>query len=178
VSRSIAKSTLSEPEKRLRRDRLHQQMLGLTLTYRRGHHSCILNSLFSTHRILDELAKGNQRNRVKELVIISDMVEECDESPFGHISLNKSDTSSENASIRKYDTVPCGDLSHVRITVLFPLIGDSGISNPRRALSHYDIKEFWQVVFNRCGLENDNTDNQVQWVWGGALPDTLRRSED
>jgi hypothetical protein len=166
-----ASSYLSEPERTLRRETLKRRIHGLKEKNLGPSHSCILNSVFSARRILDEMTNPTHADKRMELVIISDMVEECDETPLGRISLNKSDTEKEIALIRKHDHLPYPNLLQVQTTIFLPLAEDLASSNPRRTLSYYDIKEFWRIVFNRCGLKNND---QIEWVSSGALPYRLR----
>jgi hypothetical protein len=117
-------------------------------------------------------------NNCFDLVIISDMVEECSDGPFGPISLNKPDPQNEIEFVRRNGkTASLPNLSDVRITMIVPISEDRPFdSNLRRTPSHFDLKEFWRLILRYCGFKEEwfwDT-NHVQWVSNGELPERFK----
>lgn len=132
-----------EREKEKRRENLRRQIDSLSHQSLKAGvpSSCILNSLWFARNRLNEMAGKSQIGASRngfELIIISDMLEECDDSPIGRISLNKRDTSKEIALASSMPAGPIApNFSDVRITIIFPL-ADNLAFNPRRTASYYE----------------------------------------
>lgn len=170
-----------EREKEKRRENLRRQIDSFSHQSLKAGvpSSCILNSLWFARNRLNEMAGKSQIGASRngfELIIISDMLEECDDSPIGRISLNKRDTSKEIALASSMPAGPIApNFSDVRITIIFPL-ADNLAFNPRRTASYYDLKEFWRLIFRHCGIREEwfwDSDH-IRWISNGELPDRLK----
>lgn len=190
LSRSIVPTIKSKTEEMMllnekirRREQLKMQIHALSRDLQgRGYQSCILNSLWQAHDLFDDILSGSYvistpRDNV-DLVVISDMVEECDDTPLGRVSLNREDTAREMEMIRRSAPI-YPSLSNVRITILYPSTEDSNYPNPRRTSSYYDLKEFWRLVFIRCGFKDEWfwDASHFQWIATGELPERFRQDK-
>ena len=183
IKTQVEEAMLSN-EKLKRREEIKMRIHALSTELRgRGNQSCILNSLWFAHDLFDDIVGGtyviNTHRDSVDLVLISDMVEECDDTRLGRVSLNKENTADEIEIIRRSATVTYPSLSHVRITVLYPSTEDSNYPNQKRTSSYYDLKEFWRLVFIRCGFKEEWfwDASHIQWITTGELPERFRQSK-
>lgn len=150
---------------------------------RRGssqHKSCIINLLTFAKEQLDELSRGDDvdpNNAEYELFILSDMEENCDDTPIGRINLLPRNIKDEiNRMSYAEWSLPAPNLSNIRITVIFPLTPESSLTLDRRPKDN-QLKEFWRNVFIKCGFQPDwfwdNT--HITWISNGTLPSRLNR---
>lgn len=106
-----------------------------------------------------------------EIYFISDMVENCNETPLGPIKMNDSDSLVLLQLLAKQ--FPHGpDLSGVRITIIIPSTFDS--SDKIRIGADY-LKNFWKTIFTRCGMKEEWFWDHIHidWIASGELPDRL-----
>jgi hypothetical protein len=127
--------------------------------------SCILNVVENVARTF---LREEQRRPI-DLVFISDMVEDCADTPLnGSIRLIKDDLSSDILNIdrfRSLQPIP----SDVRITVVRPHVTNGAIESSARKRS---LEDYWKKAFGRFGIVIDIK----RWWFESDLP--ARFSED
>lgn len=137
--------------------------------------SCILNMLRFAEKQLKQISRTEALDPEKgtyRLVIISDMVEECRDSPLGEIRLNKRDLTKEIQLADNYTQLTSPpDLTNVHITVIFPLTNQSPPDLNRRP-SDRDLMAFWEKIFRHCQKKEKWSWNPqyIEWISNGQLP--------
>jgi len=135
--------------------------------------SCIINMLWFAEDHLKQLSGGSVLgpNNVYRLVIISDMVEECGNTPFGEVRLNKQNIDEEIKLADNFTQVTSPpNLSNVFVTVIFPLADNSPMDLSRRP-SDRDLRAFWKKILNHCQVRDEN----LEWISTGQPPNWSRR---
>lgn len=132
------------------------------------NHSCILGTLSYAEGYFRQFPKADL-----ELVYISDMIEECNETPFGRpINLAQSEIKKEIAEAQSLQ-MSC-DLGRARISVIIPTNDDTYTAGMRPALS--DVKQFWEKVFMKCGFDQDTLKSNEHFYFRAGLPDRFKPS--
>lgn len=132
--------------------------------------SCIINSLERATVIFDQ---HRARPDVDlHLIVVSDMLEECAQSPYGAlIRLNKTDIAKEIEMVKKPASV--GRLAGVRVALVVPA-GETYKPNyvhpPMRELG-----KFWRAVFQQAGLGEKQLNDPGSFYFGPGLPERLRK---
>jgi hypothetical protein len=138
--------------------------------------SCIINMLGFAERQLKQMSRigGLDPNQATyRLVIISDMVEECRDSPLGQIRLNKKDIDEEIKLADNYTQLTSPpDLSNVDITVIFPLTDESPLDLSRRPADR-DLRAFWEKIFRHVQKNRKNPEH-LEWISTGQLPNWFK----
>ncbi|MFL6278067.1 MAG: hypothetical protein ACJ74G_23000 [Blastocatellia bacterium] len=130
--------------------------------------TCILNTLGFAKNFFQQYADPGKYDL--DLVYISDMTEECRNTPVHSlIKLNKREINSE---IRIIQSLPDGnDLSNVRVTVIIPTAEATYSANQKLRPDMEDLKRFWLAAFNRCGFNQRSfLDNEERLYWSIGLP--------
>lgn len=133
--------------------------------------TCILNAInFAGSQF--KLFPADKYDR--ELILISDMLEECNDTPLSRpIDIHKHDITQE---IQLAKGFPEGtDLSGVKVNIITPVTEDTyireddGMRPPPNAL-----KEFWNTIFSRCNVTTEAQNNAAMYLWSdGDLPESL-----
>jgi hypothetical protein len=130
--------------------------------------SCIIEALDRAARIFNQLSSAKSL----DLVIVSDMIEECEQNPYGKpIRLNKKDISKEIALVQQRARLP--NLSRVRISIVLPTTSLSTPQRPRPPLR--SLEAFWRAVLQSCGFTASDLDNPEQFYFGPGLPERFQR---
>jgi hypothetical protein len=169
-----------EIRRKERRAALEREITGYYQRARNGQlrKSCIINLLSFAKDQLDEMSKaqGVDPTRTEyELFILSDMEENCEDSPIGEVILDRGIREAIQRSSYTWMSPP-PNLSNVRITVIFPLVPTSS-EEFRRRPKDSQLKEFWRNVLANCGLKQEwFWDNEhITWISNGALPSRLSK---
>jgi hypothetical protein len=130
--------------------------------------TCILNAInFAGNQFQQFSADSYDR----ELIIVSDMLEECNDTPLGRpVNIHKHDITQEIELAKQF---PQGtDLSGVRIIIITPITEDSYIKeDDGRRPPPNALKEFWGTIFSRCNVTPQNQKNLQLYLWSfGDLP--------
>ncbi len=146
-----------------------------------NHKTCILNMLWFAHERLTRMADLSIIDPSIfefELYIISDMVENCDDTPLGPIKMEDSNNLVLiQLAANRFPQIPrAPDLSEVRISVIVPSTFESKDSSGSKPGSRY-LKDFWRTIFMRCGLKEEWfwDHKHIDWISNGELPDRLRQ---
>src|ERR1043165_6156573 len=141
--------------------------------------SCILNMLDFSDRQLKQMSGTGVLDPAQatyRLVIISDMVEECRDTPLGEIRLNKKNITEEIKLADNYTQVTSPpDLSNVHISVIFPLTPQSPRDLSRRPADR-DLRAFWDKIFQHCQKNRKSGGNAeyFEWISTGQLPNWFK----
>lgn len=157
--------------KKVRREQIEREVDKLYKSANKGsdNRTCIINAL----GFASNFFRTNYRDAAyqPELYLISDMVEECSNTPLPGkvVKLNKNNISAE---IGLADKLPPGwDLSGVRIFCIFPAAADT----PERVRpGREDVKRFWNTIFKKCGLKEGDVGSGITWDDSGEMAGGLR----
>jgi hypothetical protein len=151
----------------LSRRRLQLMRWDLLLTqklaaYKDDQHTCLLDSVqFAAGQIPTmDLTPTSRIN----LVIISDMIEDCQSSPMGPgVHLDKRSIQREIERVRHF---PIGRirLPQIKVYIVIPSGSGAGPNDARLE----DVETFWRAFVERCGLKPENLSISV-----GRVPEAL-----
>lgn len=138
---------------------------------RDDNRTCILNALNFA---------GNQFRQFpperydRELIVISDMLEECKETPVGRpVNIKKPDITQE---LKLANEFPEGnDLSSVKITIITPVTLETYVRHaPGKEPPMAELQKFWSVIFNRCKVTPAAQQDTDLYGWSnGEVPRSL-----
>ena len=137
---------------------------------RDDNRTCILNALnFAGNQFKQFPAEKYDR----ELIIISDMLEECTDPPLKQpINIKKPNITPELKLAGEFPEV--NDFSTVKISIIVPVTLETYKKYaPGRMPSIDDLKEFWKIIFSRCKVPPD-AENKGTYSWSnGSVPPYL-----
>lgn len=138
---------------------------------RDDNRTCIVNALgFAANQLKQFPAEKYDR----ELVIISDMLEECNDTPLGRrVNIKQPDITQE---LKLANNFPEGnDLSAVKITIITPVTLETYVKHaPGKEPSMAALKEFWAVVFSRYKVTREAQQESGVYSWShGEVPGSL-----
>lgn len=170
------RSNIEEEEyEKVKKFRREQIMVEIDNLYKRANkitdnRTCIINALgFASNFFHTNYRDAAYR---LELYLISDMVEECSNTPLPGkvVKMNKNDISAE---IRLADKLPPGwNLSGVSIFCIFPAAIDTPTVANKNRPGREDVKRFWNTIFKKCGQEEGGS--TIVWDDSGELAGTRR----
>lgn len=131
--------------------------------------SCIINSL---ERAMPFFNEHRKQAKELDLVIISDMIEECAKSPYQQtIQLNRGDIQGEIKIAQGKVNLP--SLAGVRVTMVMPSNGYADAKHVRPPVRQ--LEQFWKAVFSQAGFPLKEIQNTGRFYFGPDLPDRYRR---
>lgn len=129
--------------------------------------TCILNALgFAANQLKDYPV---EKNYERDLVIISDMLEECNDTPFGRtVDIRKLDITAELNLAKSF---PEGvDFSGVTINVITPATEESYVRyEPGTRPPMAALREFWGTIFSRCNVSPEHQQSPEKYFWSNGL---------
>jgi hypothetical protein len=132
--------------------------------------SCIINALERASGIFDQYR--SQGAYELHMIIVSDMLEECKQSPYGvPIRLNRVDIQKEIELAKK--PAKLGNLAGVRVALVVPSGGIYSSKYVRPPLRN--LADFWRTIFRHSGLPPQQLNNPDTFYFGPGLPERLRR---
>jgi hypothetical protein len=139
---------------------------------RDDNRTCILNALNFAANQFKQQFPADEYDR--ELIIISDMLEECSDSPFGRlVNIRKPDITQE---LKLADEFPEGnDLSSVKITIITPVTLETYVRHaPGKEPPMAELQKFWGAIFNRCKVTPEAQQKADLYGWSnGEVPRSL-----
>lgn len=127
--------------------------------------SCIINSIKSTYKnVFNKIG-----NTQKKLFILSDMIEECNDTPIGKIS--KSDLVNPEYIISKINKKFSPKTNFKNKNVEIFIIVSSSFDHNKSNVSGESIEKFWNAVFIKYGYDNEDLSKMG---FGVELPDFLK----
>lgn len=132
--------------------------------------SCIINSL---ERAVPFFEENRKHAKSLDLVIVSDMIEECAKSPYKQvIQLNRADIQGEIRVAQGRVNLP--SLAGVRVTLVIPSAGAAdAVKHVRPPVRQ--LEQFWKAVFSQAGFQPAGMQNVERFYFGPDLPDRYRR---
>lgn len=128
--------------------------------------SCVLRSLNHAAKAIAN-AESAQRGPV-EIVFISDMIEECRETPFGSpVRLTRTSIRQQTEAAAKL-SIPA-DLRNTRVTMVLPRVLNDSAGTPSSHPMFGDVENFWKVVFTRAKAD------MSRWYFHTELPPRMRK---
>ena len=121
--------------------------------------SCIVRGLETAYNALKHYPQSTHR---WEVIVMSDMIEECDNSPIGKLYMTPEDYDTTQERIKSYK--PSFDLSHADLSVLVVRKyqpGDPEYLHPD------NLRELWNTVFTKVGYAPGEID---QMYFGSSIP--------
>jgi len=113
--------------------------------------TCISGAL----RKAQEVTIDASDTRPVEIVIVSDMLEDCDDSLLGRkVSLEKWSIDAELKAIRAMPQQPLLRLNGASVTILLPTVPTSQAATKRPAV--HQLQDFWRAVLDRSGDRRDD----------------------
>jgi hypothetical protein len=132
--------------------------------------SCIINSLERAAPFFNQY-RANAKEL--DLVIISDMIEECRKSPYQQtIQLNRADIRNEIKTAQEKVNLP--NLAGVRVILIIPSSSSADTGKHVRPPVR-QLKEFWEAVFSQAGFPPASMQNYENFYFGSDLPDRYRK---
>lgn len=134
---------------------------------RDDNRTCILNALnFAGNQFKQFSAEKYDR----ELVIVSDMLEECSDTPLRRqINVKKPDITQELKLAG--DFPEWNDFSNVKITIITPVTLDTYIKHaPGKKPPMRDLQDFWKAIFTRCKVSPEAEKNGMYSWSNGSVP--------
>ncbi len=128
------------------------------------NHTCILYTLEVAQ---NKFKQFNQTNTDFELIYVSDMIEECNQTPLGRpISLVQTNMPeaiklAENTDLKL-------DLSYANVSMIVPVTIDTYKTRGRPNLS--DLRKFWEATLLHCGFTQDTLNNKQKFYFDPGLP--------
>jgi hypothetical protein len=140
----------------------------VTNTNKNDNRTCILNAISFAGQQFNDFPKDKYD---RELIIISDMLEECDNTPLKRqIDIRKGDITEE---LKQANNFPQGtDLSDVSISIITPATEETYVKYQPGSRPPMDsLKEFWRLIFNGCNVSPEAQKNTEKYFWSnGILP--------
>lgn len=112
--------------------------------------SCILRSLETAYSYFSQFRSIPGRKFEFELIYLSDMIEECKNSPVGPVFLTKAGYNTASQNLQNYR--PGFDLSYVRVSII---VSVDAYDEDSQYISYERLKEVWQNIFLRIGFSNE-----------------------
>lgn len=132
--------------------------------------SCIINSIV---RAAPFFRQNRKIAKELDLVIISDMIEECARSPYQQtIQLNRGDITKDIRIARGKVDLP--SLAGVRVTLL-TFSGSSANARVNGRPSPQQLEQFWKTVFSQAGLDPAKEEDRDRFYFGPDLPKWFRK---
>ncbi len=167
-----AKRTISLKENELRAAILERRKAYVTAGMRQESSSCILRSIETAYGYFQQpTAHGTNVDR--ELVYLSDMIEECDDlkcgtQPCGSMSLKRGTPFDRSiAALSKFE--PKYSLKSVFLTVVLPPIDTPVPQTPYVCAE--ERERFWREALAKVGLGEDEL---KEWNFRPSLPDRFK----
>jgi hypothetical protein len=140
----------------------------ITNKNRFDNRTCILNALSFAGNQLNDFPKDKYD---RELVIISDMFEECNDTPLKRkIDIRKPDI---NEELKLAESSPqMADLSSVVVTIITPATEDTYMNyEPGTKPPMSSLKDFWGKIFTHCNVPPEAQKDPEKYFWSnGILP--------
>jgi hypothetical protein len=122
--------------------------------------TCILNTLDVSAIFLSQFDDRYD----PELVFVSDMIEDCRNTPLHkNVQLDKQLFSETIKLVDAFTSPP--DLSRLRITIIVPTAKDTSTVPAGQRPDPRDLERFWQTVFVKCHFSRDNLSNKERFYW-------------
>jgi hypothetical protein len=152
---------LTEDEKGARRKRIDEKIERYFTNVNEKQptdRSCILNTLHLADKHFYQATGGSPGDPTKqpcmEMVIISDMIEQCAINPSNQgIDLQEIPISEALELVKQIPSLP--NLSRLHISVIIPTAEDA-TPYARNRPSLGDLETFWNAVFLRCGFKQED----------------------
>jgi hypothetical protein len=162
-----------------RRQELAEKLNNLyhvTNVNRYDNRTCILNAVNFAH---EQFRDFNPESYDRDLVIISDMLEECDVTILQKpVDIRKGDISNEVKLAQQGEGFPDGlDLSNIVINVVTPATDETYRAyQPGTRPPMPTLQEFWFSIFKRAKVAPANIQNPDKCYWSnGVLPNRYTR---
>jgi hypothetical protein len=125
--------------------------------------TCISGAL----RKAEEVTVDASESRPVEIIIVSDMLEDCADSLLGRkLSLEKTSIDAEVKVARALPPEALLRLNGASVTVLLPTVPTSAATTKRPAV--HQLEEFWRAVLDRSGDRKEN------FRFGTEIPQRLK----
>jgi hypothetical protein len=122
--------------------------------------TCILNTLAASSRFFSQFDDHYD----PELIFVSDMVEDCSNTPLKqNIQLDKQRFSETIKLVDSFASPP--DLSKLRITIIVPTAKDTSTVPSGQRPNTRDLERFWAAVFGKCNFSHENFTNKERFYW-------------
>lgn len=109
--------------------------------------SCILRSLETAHSYFSQFRSIQGEKFEFELIYLSDMIEECKNSPVGGVFLTKGSHNAALQNLQNYK--PDFDLSYARVSII---VSVDAYDEESKYISYEQLKDVWQKIFARAGF--------------------------
>lgn len=113
--------------------------------------SCIMRSLETAHSYFSQFRALKDKQFDFELIYLSDMIEECDNSPAGPVFLTKKNYKSALVNLQNYK--PAFDLSYAKVSVI---VSVDEYDEASQYVSYEQLKEVWKNIFIKAGFTAEN----------------------
>lgn len=128
--------------------------------------SCIVGALSRASGLLEQFDNASSA----DVILISDMIEECKQTPFGFpLRLNKVEIGSEIEKVKSAGALP--SLKQARIAFILPASSEEAIQ-ARPSLR--DLRIFWGSVGLKAELSQGDLKDPRRFYLGPGLPERLR----
>ena len=157
-------TTLSEEKKMLEKNKQNADSLELLILNKGKEYtneslsnqpnSCIVGGLRKASTFLRDEGSQDTSKYNYWVIILSDMLEECNSSPLGSTFMKPEYLSTIDANIEKYN--PDFDLSYANVRVC---LTSENNSKKNAYLRNEQLEEVWQKIFKKLGIGEDEMRN-------------------
>ena len=112
--------------------------------------SCILRTLETAHLLFRQYRIIPNKNYKYELIYLSDMLEECYDSPIGPLFMTKRYHQLAKEKLESYN--PNFDLSYAKISIINSVDFEKG---PSPYIKYEDLKNLWKKIFLKVGFTEE-----------------------
>lgn len=117
--------------------------------------SCIIESLQLPPQVFEDLDRS--RFDSLEVILVSDMIEDCPRSPFSAaVDLDTRDISRQIDIVRREGSRLSCSLEDIAVTVVLPPALDAlTSSSQQRRPPVAELREFWRLLLENCGVAGE-----------------------
>lgn len=126
--------------------------------------SCILTGFKTAHGVLKQYPREEYD---WELIVLSDMIEECNNSPVGNVYFTHKGYGNARKKLQSY--TPKYDLGYANLSII---VSASYQPKDLKYLHPDKLKELWQIVFEKVGYSKEQLDSIY---FGPKLPYRLTK---
>jgi hypothetical protein len=132
-------------------DEIGEELKDIYINARNADNSCIINKLEKAYDVFKSQPQ-NDEGQILKLYILSDMIEDCDNSFVDNFSMEKKSDFEEIKKRIEEDFNPIYNLAGlgVEIQVVF-----SDTNTSKNIIPYNQLKELWTIIFKKIGYSNN-----------------------
>lgn len=109
--------------------------------------SCLTRTLETANQLFSQYRSIDQGHYIYELLYLSDMIEECGDSPVGHVSFRRDLFPPTQKNLKNYQ--PHFDLSYANVSVI---VTAEKLAADSKFITAEQLKDTWDQIFMKVGF--------------------------